>query len=196
MQFPLKLKFKVTTIANDFLVRDGNNEIVLFVVQKMLPLTVDILIYSDETKYKLLYRIDCKGPILSFDVSWKFYDKDERYIGRLRHPSITSNWSAYYEIYNSYDEMQYEISDDNPYIRILNTKLKRIPYFKFLTGLLFNPSYILLDLESYELFRLNKTPALLGNKFSVDRLSTLDTIDQELCLLALFMMILQEKNRG
>jgi len=195
-KFPLRIKTKITSIANDFYVKDAYNQNLFFVEQKLLPIKADIHIFTDDSKEKLLYTIKLDGSILSFDVSFTFYNSANEYLGRIRHPNIETNWTSHYEIYDKADQLSHEINVDDRWTKVWNQKLKNVPIVKFFTGYIMNPSYTLIDRDNYELFLLKKDPSFLGNHFSINELSDTSTAERELCLLALFMMLLLERWSG
>lgn len=196
LQFPLTLKSIVSTIANDFMVYDSSGEEIFFVEQKLLPIMCDIQIYKSKESKDLLYTIEPEGPILSFSASWAIYNLEDSLIGRLLHPSVETVWTGYYRIYNSRNEEAYDIYEDDPWIKSYNSYLKTIPILNFFTGYFFNPSYTLKDYNGNALFQLKKEATFLGNIFTIDTISQADETDDELCLLALFMLLLQENNDG
>ena len=57
LQFPINFKFKIGTLANDFVATDASGTTVAYVRQKMFKLKEDILIYSNESKSDTLFRI-------------------------------------------------------------------------------------------------------------------------------------------
>lgn len=196
LRFPLLLKTIVTSIANDFTVYDSNSNEIFYVKQKLIPIKDDILIFSDQKTQQLIYRIVLEGPLLSFSGRWAFYNIEDELIGKLHQPNIKTNWSGYYEVLNFKDEIVYKIHEDDPFVKVWNSRLNEIPILGFLSGYFFNPSYSLMDTIENPLFQLKKEPAFLGNKFSLKKLSHATQNEDELCVLAMFMLLLQENSDG
>ena len=196
LKFPLLIKTNVTSIANDFSVYDSNNNEMCYVKQKLIPIMDDVLIFSNKETQQEIYRIELEGPTLSFSGLWAFYNVNGKLIGKLHHPDIKTNWTGYYEVLNDKDEVDFEIFEDNPFTKVWNSRFRKIPIVGFLSGYFFNPSYTLMDINENPLFRLKKEPSFLGNKFRLSQLHDVIQHKDELCVLAMFMLLLQENYDG
>jgi len=97
IQFPVTFKFKIGTLANDFIATDANGTMIAYVRQKMMKLKEDIVIYSDESKTKINYRIKA-DRWLDFSAAYSFFDANDREFGKIARKGWRSIWKAKYEI--------------------------------------------------------------------------------------------------
>ncbi len=202
LDFPIRFLFKITTLSNDFTATDANNNIIAYVRQKMFKLKEDILLYEDETKAKVKYRIRA-DKWLDFSTSYTFYDENGEEIGRVARKGWASLWKANYTLVDEDDRPQYKIREENPWVKVIDSIFGEIPILGMFTGYMFNPSYIVTKVTDEErtskndaIARLKKLPSMFGRKFEIDKLATIDYDDQERIMLGLMMMILLERRRG
>ena len=57
IKFPVKFKFNISTLANDFTATDANENSFAYVKQKLFKLKEDITIYSNDSKSQVNYKI-------------------------------------------------------------------------------------------------------------------------------------------
>ena len=193
--FPLQLTFKVSTLANDFTVRDANDSTVAYVKQKLFKLKEDIVIYSDETQSKLNYQIKA-DRWLDFSAAYSFLDEHGNTFGKVARKGWRSIWKAEYELIDQFSKVQYRIREENAWIKVLDSLLGEVPILGIFTGYLFNPSYLVTDNNGATIVRLKKQPSFWGRKFSIDKIGTMDNDDDDRIMLGLMMMILLERRRG
>jgi len=195
LQFPINLKFKIGTLANDFVASDGSGRTVAYVRQKMFKLKENIQIFSDESKSQLNYTIKA-DRWLDFSAAYAFYDENDNVFGKIARKGWRSIWKAKYEIIDEKDIIQYTVSEENGWVKVMDSMLGEIPILGFFTGYLFNPSYIVVDTGGKPTVRLTKTPSFWGRNFAIEKVGSLDTDDDDRVLLGLMMMILLERRRG
>lgn len=195
IKFPLQLTFKIGTIANDFVATDATGEVVAYVKQKMFKLKEDIVIYADESKTDIVYRIKA-DRWLDFSAAYSFYDESGAEFGKIVRKGWRSIWKASYELIDENNEPQYKINEENPWIKVGDALLGQIPLVGMLTGYLFNPAYIVTDKSGNIIARLKKQPSFWGRKFDVDKEGEMDNDDDDRILLGLMMLILLERSRG
>jgi len=195
IKFPVQFLFKISTLSNDFTATDANGSVIAYVKQKMFKLKEDIIIYSDDTKLKLNYRIKA-DKWLDFSAAYSLKDKNDKDIGKITRKGWASIWKANYQIIDQNEKIQYQIREENGWVKVLDSILGEIPLLGLLTGYLFNPSYTVSDLNGKIIARLKKQPSMLGRKFEVEQLVVSDVDDQERIVLSLMMMILLERKRG
>jgi hypothetical protein len=195
MNFPLHFKFKITTIANDFTVQDNSGATVAYVRQKMFKFVDEIMVYSNESKNELLYTIKANKWI-DFNAAYNFTNSEGKDLGKVARRGWASIWKARYEIYNEANEMSHIIQEENPWVKVGDALLSEIPIIGMLTGYLFNPAYIVKDLNDNILYRLKKEPSFFGRKFSLQRLSEQEESTDTQATLSLMMMLLLERRRG
>jgi len=195
IKFPVQFLFKISTLSNDFTATDANGNVIAYVKQKMFKLKEDISIYSDDTKTKINYTIKA-DRWLDFSVAYSLKDHNGTEIGKITRKGWASIWKAHYQIIDQHEKEQYSIREENGWVKVLDSILGEIPFLGLLTGYLFNPSYIVTNLNDKIIARLKKQPSMLGRKFDVEQLSQFDIDDEERIVLSLMMMILLERRRG
>lgn len=192
--FPLDINFKIGTLSNDFIAKDATGNTVAYVRQKMFKLKEDILIYDGEAKKNVNFRIRA-NKWLDFSASYLFTDDQEVEIGRVTRKGIRSIWNATYEIYDAAQNHDYTISEENPWIKVLDAVLSEIPILGIFTGYLFNPTYLVKDSNNNVVAKLKKMQSFFGRKFQVQKTGDLGEAESRI-LLGLMMMILLERRRG
>jgi len=195
ISFPVNFLFKITTLSSDFTATDANGKVIAYVKQKMFKLKEDISIYSDDTKTKINYTIKA-DRWLDFSAAYSLKDLNGTEIGKITRKGWASIWKAHYQIIDQHEKEQYTIREENGWVKVFDSILGEIPFLGLLTGYLFNPSYIVTDLNDKIIARLKKQPSMLGRKFEVEQLSQFDIDDEERIVLSLMMMILLERRRG
>jgi uncharacterized protein YxjI len=195
IQFPVHFKFKITTIANDFTATDATGKIIAYVRQKMFKLKEDILVYSDESKTKINYRIRA-DRWLDFSAAYALYDENGAEIGKIVRKGWRSLWRSTYQIIDQYQKLQYTISEENAWTKVFDSLLGEIPLIGMFTGYLFNPSYLVAGMDNEPVIRLKKQPSFWGRNFELIKLGAVDADDDDRIMLGLMMMILLERRRG
>jgi len=195
LRFPINFKFKIGSIANDFIATDANGKTVAYTKQKLFKLKEDISIYADESKSELNYSIKA-DRWLDFSAAYTFFHADGSVIGKIARKGWRSIWKAQYEIIDQHDKAQFKITEENPWSKVADSVLGEIPLLGMLTGYLFNPTYIVKNSNDSEIVRLAKLPSLWGRHFELTKLGNLDSDDDDRIMLGLMMMILLERRRG
>lgn len=195
IKFPINLKFKIGTLANDFAATDFNGRTVAYVRQKMFKLKENIEVFSDESKSKLNYTIKA-DRWLDFSAAYAFFDENGTRFGKVARKGWRSIWKAKYEIIDENDNLQYTIGEENGWIKVMDSLLGEIPILNIFTGYLFNPSYLMTDTNGKEIVRLKKQASFWGRNFEIEKVGNMDSDDDDRILLGLMMMILLERRRG
>jgi len=195
LSFPIKFVFQISTFSNDFTATDATGKTVAFVKQKLFKLKEDILIYDDETKSKVIFKIKADRWI-DFSAAYSFTDAEGAELGKIARKGWASIWKAKYELIDQHQKMQYHIREENAWVKVLDGLLGQIPILSMFTGYLFNPSYIVTDLQGKNVARLKKEASFFGRKFEVSKLTDIDLDDEQRIILGLMMMILLERRRG
>ncbi|MCF6213740.1 MAG: hypothetical protein L3J45_06935 [Flavobacteriaceae bacterium] len=194
LKFPVKFVFNISTLANDFTAKDANGKTFAYVRQKMFKLKEDISIYEDENKAKINYKIKADRWI-DFSAAYSITDNYGKEIGKIARKGWASIWKAQYEIFDQNKKRQYQIREENGWVKVMDFVLGQIPILSILTGYLFNPSYKVIDNKEEIVMRLKKEPSFFGRKFEISKIKNIDD-DNERVLLGLMMMILLERRRG
>lgn len=193
--FPLHFEFKIGTLANDFVVKDANNKTIAYVRQKMFKLKEAILVYSNENKKDILYKINA-DRILDFSANYNFSDEGDNVFGRVGRKGMKSLWKAHYEIYDNENNQEYNIGELNPWTKVMDALLGEVPLVSMFTGYLFNPKYGLKSPSGEDVARLSKEPSFFGRRFKLEKIGDLEQGDSERMILAIMMMLLLERRRG
>ena len=193
--FPVDLKFKIGTLANDFTATDGTGSTVAYVRQKMFKLKEDIEVFSDDSRTRLVYKIKA-DKWLDWSAAYSFTDAMGNRLGKIARKGWASIWKAQYEIIDQNDQLQYHVREENGWVKVIDGMVGEIPVLGFFTGYLFNPSYILTDTKDNPIARLKKEPSFWGRKFTIIQLGDIDEDDDDRIKLGLMMMILLERRRG
>ncbi len=196
LNYPLDFKFKITTLSSDFNITDRNGNYVAYVRQKMFRLKEDVVIFSDETRRKELFRIKA-DRWLDFNASYSITNQfDGQNYGRLARKGMRSFWKATYDVMDRNGQSKFHISEDNAWIKFLDGFVSDIPLIGMFTGYFLNPSYSVKDRSGKVFFRLKKMPSLIGRRFQLDRAMDISDEDESVVVLSLLMMVLLERARG
>ena len=89
-----------------------------------------------------------------------------------------------------------KISEENGWIKVIDSLLGEIPVVGMFTGYFFNPSYILARIDETQVARLQKQPAFFEGKFQMSSLGQMSPDEEVRVLLSFLMMTLIERSRG
>ena len=194
-EYPLNFQFKVTSLANDFNVKDANGNSLAYVRQKMFKLKEAISVFSNENRAELLYKINA-DRIIDFNASYSFTNADEEVIGRIGRKGAKSILKAHYEIFNKDNKQEFVINEENPWAKLGDAVLGEIPVLGIFTGYFCNPIYAIKRADGTIVARLSKEASFMGRKFQLEKLSELNEEEGERMVLAIMMMSLLERRRG
>ena len=195
LQYPVKLVFNIGTLHNDFTATDSYGMQVAYAKQKMFKLKEDISIYADDTKTDLKYSIRADKWI-DFNTAYSMQSTEGRQIGKIARKGWASLWKSKYELIDENDQLQYQIREENAWVKVWDSLLGEIPILSMLTGYFFNPAYTVADLDGNIVARLKKEPSFWGRKFEITAQKDFDNDDDERIVLGLMMMVLLERRRG
>ncbi len=195
LQFPIRFQFKISTLSNDFTATDAQGKVIAYVKQKMFKLKEDIVIYNDETKSKVNYRIKA-DRWLDFSAAYSFSDEHGNSFGKIVRKGWRSIWKTNYELIDQFDKAQYTIQEENAWIKVLDSIFGEIPILGILTGYFFNPTYLLTNHQDEVIIKLKKQPSFWGREFEIEKIKNIDSDDDDRIMLGLMMMILLERRIG
>ena len=195
LNFPIKFVFKISTLSNDFTATDASGKMVAYIKQKLFKLKEDISIYNNEQKTELLYKIKADKWI-DFSAAYSITTQDGKELGKIARKGWAAIWKAKYDIIDQNQQLQYNITEENGWVKVMDSLLGEIPILSMFTGYLFNPSYIVLDKNNQIIARLKKEPSFFGRKFEITKVQEFDKDDGERIMLSLMLMILLERRRG
>lgn len=195
LQYPLFLKFKISTLSSDFTITDNNGNSLAYVRQKMFKLKEDVVVFSNESRTQENFRIKANQWI-DFNASYGITDNSGRNLGKIARKGMRSIWKATYNIINSNDQQKYKVQEENAWTKVLDSLVGEIPIIGMFTGYFLNPSYIVHDNNGKEIYRLKKLPSFFGRKFQLDQINDIADEEETLVVLSLMMMVLLERATG
>lgn len=195
LQYPLFLKFKITTLASDFTITDRNENSLAYVRQKMFRLKEDVVVFNNESKSQENFRIRANQWI-DFNASYAITDSFGKNLGKIARKGMRSIWKATYNIFDQNDTQKYKVQEENAWVKVLDGMVGEIPIIGMFTGYFLNPSYIVHDNNGKEIYRLKKMPSFFGRKFQLDQLNDIADEEETLVVLSLMMMVLLERAKG
>ncbi|WP_026999561.1 hypothetical protein [Eisenibacter elegans] len=194
--FPLELRFKIATIANDFVAKDASGKTLAYIRQKIFKLKSEVEVFSDESKRQKMYTIKANQWI-DFSASYNFLDYEGKSIGRIGRKGWRSLWKAHYDLYDSQDQHEFVVNEENAWIKVIDSAVGELPLIGAFTGYVFNPAYLVKRVDNGQIVaKLRKEPSFWGRKFTIHKLEEMPPHDEERILLGLMMMILLERRRG
>ncbi|WP_228455942.1 hypothetical protein [Chryseobacterium sp. POL2] len=196
LQYPLEFKFKITTLSSDFTITDQSGQIQAYARQKLFKFKESVQVYESDAKRDVLYNINANQWI-DFNASYSITEpRTGTELGKVARKGMRSFWRATYEIFDNNGQKLFTITEENPWVKMWDSFVGELPIIGMFTGYFLNPAYIIKDTNDQIVFRLKKTPSLLGRRFELDRLIDIPDEQETLCALSLMMMILLERGRG
>lgn len=195
LQYPLFLKFKITTLASDFTITDRNNNSLAYVRQKLFKLKEDVVVYNDSSKSQENFRIRANQWI-DFNASYAITDHQGNSLGKIARKGMRSIWKATYNIFDQNENQRYKVQEENAWIKVLDGLISDIPIIGAFTGYFLNPSYIVHDNNGNEIYRMKKMPSFFGRKFQLEQINDIADEEETLVVLSLMMMVLLERAKG
>ena len=195
LQYPLFLKFKLTTLSSDFTITDSNENSLAYVRQKMFKLKEDVVVFNNESKSQENFRIRANQWI-DFNASYAITDSFGKNLGKIARKGMRSIWKATYNIFDQNDTQKYKVQEENAWVKVLDGMVGEIPIIGMFTGYFLNPSYIVHDNNGKEIYRLKKMPSFFGRKFQLEQINDIPDHEETLVVLSLMMMVLLERAKG
>ena len=195
LQYPLFLKFKLTTLSSDFTITDRNENSLAYVRQKMFKLKEDVVVFNNESKSQENFRIRANQWI-DFNASYAITDSFGKNLGKIARKGMRSIWKATYNIFDQNDTQKYKVQEENAWVKVLDGMVGEIPIIGMFTGYFLNPSYIVHDNNGKEIYRLKKMPSFFGRKFQLDQINDIPDHEETLVVLSLMIMVLLERAKG
>ncbi|HEY9750194.1 MAG TPA: hypothetical protein V6C63_16035 [Allocoleopsis sp.] len=194
MQYPLTLTFKLWSLAPQLTLQDGTGETIFCIRQKLFKLKEVIGVFADLQRTQLKYEIKA-DRIIDFSARYNFLDTNGQTIGAVKRRGMKSLWRAHYDIYDG-DTVIFNISEQNPWVKVMDTLFAEIPIVGLFTGYVFNPTYVVNRANGNAVMYLEKRPAFLSRIFTIKQVDQLSGNEEAQVLLSLVMMLLLERNRG
>lgn len=201
LQYPLTMNFKLIALAPRIRVQDASGQQILYVHQKTLALKEDVRVYNDESRASELYRIRA-DRILDFSAKYSITENaTERILGAVKHRGMRSIWKATYEMYDANGQVTHVMTEDNPWIKVLDYFASDVQFIGMFTGYFLNPTYTVYrgtDREGGEpVLRLSKRPAFFESNFTIEQIDpTLSADEERRLVLSVLMAVQLERSRG
>ena len=195
LQYPLFLKFKISTLSSDFNISDKNGNSLAYVRQKLFKLKEDVVVYNNESRTQENFRIRANQWI-DFNASYAITDHTGKNLGKIARKGMRSIWKATYFVMDAFDNQKYKVQEENAWVKVLDGMVGEIPIIGMFTGYFLNPSYIVHDNNGKEIYRLKKMPSFFGRKFQLDQINDIPDHEETLVVLSLMMMVLLERAKG
>lgn len=195
MQFPLTLRFKFFSLTSEIYVTEPSGQVVYYVKQKLLKLKEAITVFADEQQREARFTIKA-DRVIDFSATYHFKDAHGQPIGAIRRKGMRSLWKAHYEILDDRNQLAMTLSEENPWVKVLDGLLGDIPVVGFAMGYVLNPTYLVSLTDGTPVIRLKKVPSLLERRFAIEQVKALSEPAQSQALLGTLMMVLLERERG
>lgn len=195
MNYPLNLSFKKIAIARQLSVRDARGQLLLYVKQKAFKLREESTVFADAEQRQPLYVIRA-DRVIDFSARYDITDASGGRLGSVQRQGMKSFWRAHYDIAGANGDTLMNVSEENPWTKVLDQLIGEIPVVGIFTGYLFHPAYLVARSDGSVLLRMQKQPALFESKFQITRQTPLDEDQERLALLALVVTVLLERSRG
>ncbi|MBD1863177.1 hypothetical protein H6F72_16065 [Trichocoleus sp. FACHB-46] len=194
MQYPLTLTFKLWSLAPQLALQDATGDTVFCIRQKLFKLKEVINVFSDLERTQLRYEIKA-DRIIDFSARYNFVDTNGKTMGAVKRRGMKSLWRAHYDIYDGGTPV-FTISEQNPWVKVMDSLFAEIPIVGLFTGYVFNPVYAVNRANGNPVMYLEKRPAFLSRIFTIKQVDQLSGNEEAQVLLSLVMMLLLERNRG
>lgn len=197
MDYPLKLTFKLFTLAPQLTVVDQQENLIFCVRQKLFKLKEDIGVFSDEQRTNQLYSIRA-DRIIDFSARYHFRDPNSVELGSVKRKGLRSIWKAHYDIAEGTSEMPtFTITEENSWVKVFDSLFSEIPIVGLFTGYVFNPKYLVTRVsDGTVVMRLEKVPAFLSRIFTIKKVDQMKDNEEVTVLLSVLMMMFLERARG
>jgi uncharacterized protein YxjI len=194
MNYPLNLSFKLIAIASQIYVRDAGGNLIYYVKKKAFKLKEAITVFADEAQTQTLDNINA-DRVFDFSARYNITDTQQNYLGSIKRQGMRSIWKARYDLLSG-ETPDFNISEENGWVKVLDALLGEVPVVGMFTGYLFNPTYIVTRADGTPVMRLSKEPAFFEGKFKIDKLAEMTEAEEARVVLGLLMMVLLERARG
>lgn len=195
LHFPLDFTFKISTLSNDFIVKDSLGNTLAFVRQKLLKFIEEVQVFNDESKTAVNYTIKANKWI-DFSATYTFTNRVGKEVGRIARKGWASMWKAHYEIFDENLQPDLVVREENGWVKVADAIMREIPIISIFTGYMFNPAYLVSRPDGTLVVRIKKEASFFGRRFKVTKINEFEQGEEERIVLGLMMMILLERRRG
>ena len=195
MQFPLKLTFKVLAVAPQITVTDATGQTLFYVKQKLFKLKEAITVFSDSSQTRELYKINA-DRIIDFSAKYHITDVNGTEIGAIKREGVRSIFKARYDIFDGNGQHVFDINEESAMVRVMDALFGELPIIGIASGYVFNPTYLMMDMQGQVVMKIKKEPAFLETGFSITQERPMSEEESLRAVLGAFMMVLLERVRG
>jgi uncharacterized protein YxjI len=195
MQFPLKLTFKVLAVAPQITVTDSTGQTLFYVKQKLFKLKEAITVFSDSSQTRELYKINA-DRIIDFSAKYHITDVNGTEIGAIKREGVRSIFKARYDIFDGNGQHVFDINEESAMVRVMDALFGELPIIGIASGYVFNPTYLMMDMQGQVVMKIKKEPAFLETGFSITQERPMSEEESLRAVLGAFMMVLLERVRG
>ncbi|MDQ2855760.1 MAG: hypothetical protein M3R68_05490 [Acidobacteriota bacterium] len=195
MNYPLDLSFKLLALANQISVTDAQGNLIFYVKQKMFKLKEAVTVFADKEQTRPLFKINADRVI---DISARYHISDVNggALGSVKRQGMKSLWRARYDICDAADTPVLTISEENPWVKVVDALVGEVPIVGMFTGFVFNPSYVVKNVHDAIIMRFKKQPSMFESKFRLESLIPISPEEEQRTVLSILMMVLLERRRG
>jgi uncharacterized protein YxjI len=195
MQFPLKLTFKVLALAPQITVTDASGQTIFYVRQKLLKLKEAITVFSDSSQTRELYKINA-DRIIDFSAKYHIKDVYGQELGAIKREGMRSIFKARFDIFDGNGTHVLDINEENGMVRLMDALFGELPVIGMLSGYVFNPTYLVANMQGQVVMKVKKEPAFLETGFTISQELPMSEEETLRAVLGVFMMVLLERIRG
>ena len=195
-QFPLRMSFKILTIAPTITIYDVTGRVILYVRQQIFRIREQVEIYADTARTQKVAHISA-DRIIDWSARYSFSEANGNPIGATGRRGMKSLWSAHYDVFNPGDTVpDFAIREANPMAKVMDGLIGSIPIVGLLSLYLFHPKYLATRADGRPAMSITKVPAFLEGRFIVERLGPATDRETLNLILAFLMLALLERRRG
>ena len=194
MNFPLTARFKILAIAQQVSVEDAAGTLLYYARQKAFKLKEAVTVFADEAQTRAVFTI-AADRVLDISASYTIAGSGGAQAGVLRREGMKSLWRTSYAI-DAGAHGKFTIREENPWIKMADGLFGAIPIVGMFSGYVFHPKYEIARAGGPPVLRIEKKPALLEGRFSLERLGTSDSEALDVLVVGAVMMLLLERQRG
>lgn len=195
MQFPLKLTFKILAVAPQITVTDASGQTLFYVKQKLFKLKEAITVYADSSQSRELFKISA-DRIIDFSARYHIKDVSGQEIGSIKREGMRSIFKARYDIFDGNGTHVLDINEESAFVRVMDAVFGEIPIIGMASGYVFNPTYIVADMQGQVVMKIKKEPSFLETGFTITQERPMSDEETQRAVLGAFMMVLLERIRG
>jgi hypothetical protein len=178
-----------------FFVRDEAGNEIAYTRQKMFKLKESIQVFPNRDQNTPVFTIQA-DRVIDFGATYVIQNASGTVLGKVVHEGVKSLWRTSYQVTDAEGQLLFHIREKNPWVAVLDKMVGEVPYLGWLTGLFFNPTYLIPRPDDTVVYRLKKLRALWEGKFSLHKETQAASSDDILILNAVMLFLLMEKNKG